>query len=205
MGDIEKNRERRGKLYAKHHGEPGHVFPGRGGSVQLEAFGLDFSRDDDSEDLGYALLTNGMSDRPMHLDAKAEQARAEGKVKARAELLWYVRDLDDGVLHNLRWLADFPFIDKTWLGPGHTIPMPEPVFPGSALTTFFFLRPILSLHRELAAALTVEKEPVELLVVHLLTPEELAVKRQQGADAILDLFDANAYPLLFDPDRKSYA
>lgn len=205
MGDVERNRKRRSALYEEAHGDaPEHVFPADAESIQLEAFALDFSSDEDAEDLGYVVLTNGMSDRPMHLDAPARQALAKGTVRARAELAWYVRELDDDLLNNLRWLAQFPFIDTTWLGHGHTIPMPEPLFPGSQLTAFFFLKPILSFHRELADALTVDKEPVELLVVHLLTPAELALKRQKGVDAVLNLFDEKKHPLLLDPGRASY-
>jgi hypothetical protein len=194
----------RSKLYRKAHGAPAEVFEAAAGSVTIEAFELDFSPDEDDEDAGYVLLTNGMSDRRMHLDADARTAVADGRVKERAELAWYVRDLQDAYIDNLFWLTEFPFIDETWLGFGHTVIMPAPILPSSALMAFFLLGPILGLHKRLADKLRVDKDPVELLVVHLLTAEEYALKRSEGANAILDLFDANDYPLVVDPKRMSF-
>lgn len=194
----------RSKLYRKAHGAPAQVFEATEGGVTIEAFEFDFSPDNDDEDAGYVLLTNGMSDRCMHLDEDAKTAVADARVKDRAELTWYVPELDDTYIDNLFWLTEFPFIDETWLGFGHTVIMPTPILPGSALTAFFFLVPILAPHKRLADALRVGRDPVELLVVHLLTAEEYALKRSEGANAILDLFDANDYPLVVDPKRASF-
>ena len=186
------------------HGEPTRVFlPDDDDGVAIEAYPFDFCPDEGEEDPGWVLVTNGMSDRRMHLDEEAEQAFASGEVKPRAELVWYVRELDEDYIATLRWLAEFPFIDETWLGFGHTIPMPEPIIDGTALTTFLFLTPIIGRHVELADDLLIEGEPVELLVVHLLTDAEYALKREHGTDAILTLFDDHAYPLVLDPARAS--
>lgn len=195
------NHTYRSDAYRKVHGEPARVYPVEDG-VSIEAFAFDFSSEEDVEDPGYVLVTNGMSDRRMHLDAEAEEAAAEGEVKPRAELLWYVRELDPRYIANLRWLASFPFLDTTWLGFGHTIPMPEPIF-GSALTTYLLLTPILHRHQELGDALEIDGDAVDLLTVHLLTPAEYALKKDEGTDAILDLFDECDYPLVLDESRPS--
>jgi hypothetical protein len=184
------------------HGEPTRVFlPDDDDGVAIEAYAVDFCPHEGEEDPGWVLGTNGMSDRRMHLDEEAEQAVANGEVKPRAELVWYVRELDEDYVATLRWLAQFPFIDETWLGFGHTIPMPEPIIDDTALTTFLFLTPIIGRHAEIE--LEVDGEPVELLVVHLLTDAEYALKREHGTDAILTLFDDHAYPLVLDPARAS--
>jgi hypothetical protein len=192
----------RSGLYREVHGEPVRVF--RAGNLEIEAFEVDVSPADDDQDLGYVLFTNGMSDRRMQLDADAATAVADGRVKQRAELAWYVRELDASCIDSLSWLAEFPFVDATWLGWGHTVIMPEPIVPGSELVAFFLLTPILARHRSLFAELRIADDPVELLVVHLLTAEEYALKKREGANAILDLFDENDYPLLLDPARTSY-
>ena len=194
-------RKARSTLYRKAHGKPEQVFDEIDG-VTIEAFPFDFSPTDD-EDAGYVLFTNGMSERRMHLDAEAAKAAKTGQVKSRAELTWYVRDLDDDYIHGLRWLAAFPFIDDTWLGFGHTVIMPSPIITGSQLVAYFLLSPIIRRHNEIGDALRGGGEPVELLVVHLLTLAEYELKKRKGVDAMLDLFDEHEYPLVLDPTRDS--
>ena len=193
----------RSTLYREAHGKPAEIFR-PAGHLAIEAFEFDFSAAEDEEDAGFVLFTNGMSDRRMQLDAEAASAVADGSVKQRAELVWYVRDLAETYIDSLFWLAEFPFIDATWLGWGHTVIMPTPIVKGSALTAFFLLTPIIGRHTQLAEKLRVAGDPVELLVVHLLTAQEYSLKKKEGANAILDLFDANHYPLVLDPDRESY-
>lgn len=193
----------RTELYRRAHGEPARVFDSVD-DVRIEAYSFDFSIEDDHEDLGYVLFTNGMSDRRMQLDEPAQRAFEAGEVMPRAELAWYVRKPAPRYLAHLRWLAKFPFIDATWLGSGHTVVMPEPLFERSELTAFFVLRPILGRHTRIAEAMRIEGDPVELLVVHALTAAEYEYKRERGSNAILDLFDANDYPLVLDERRESY-
>ena len=195
-------RKVRSRLYRKVHGKPAQVFEAEDGGVVIEAYAFDFSPGED-EDLGWVLFTNGMSDRCMPLDEAAAEGFARGEVKRRAELVWYVRDLDRRWVDELRWLAEYPFLDETWLGHGHTIAMPDPIVPGTVLTAFLLLGPILRPHQRIAEALSVAGDPVELLVVHLLTTQEHALKKREGVNALLDLFDARAYPLVLDPQRAS--
>jgi hypothetical protein len=195
--------ELRSKLYLDAHGEPTEVFDADDSDVCVEAFEFDFSPEPDEEDIGYVLFTNGMSDRRMHLDAEAEAALESGEIKARAELVWHVPELDDRYVQILLWLAEFPFIDETWLGFGHTIPMPEPIIEGTDLTAFLFLTPIMGRHKELADRLVVDGEPVELLVVHLLTTAEYEFKKERGTPALLELFDETGYGPILDPERAS--
>ena len=190
----------RSQRYRKLHGEPAQVFARD--DLSIEAFAFDFSPGDD-EDPGYVLFTNGMSDRRMHVDEEAADALAAGEIKARAELAWYVRDLDESYVDSLAWLAEFPFIDHTWLGFGHTVIMPFPIVPGSELVAYLVLVPIVRAHQKLFSRLRVDGDPVELLVVHLLTRPEYDLKREKGVNAILDLFDEHSYPLVLDPERAS--
>jgi hypothetical protein len=193
---------KRSQLYRAAQGAPARVFRREQG-VSIEAFEFDFTCADDDEDLGYILVTNGMSDRPMHLDAEAQPAFERGEIARRAELIWYVRELAPHYITTLRWLAAFPFIDTTWLGFGHTIPMPGPMFPPSKLTAFLFLTPIIGRHARLFDKLRIDREAVELLTVHLLTRAEYELKMKKGVGAILDLFDAADYPFVLDERRAS--
>jgi len=197
------NHTLRSGLYRAAHGEPARVFESHDDAVRIEAYAFDFSMGE-GQDLGYVLFTNGMSDRRMTLDEPAQLAFEAGEITPRAELAWYVRKPSPRYVGHLRWLAQFPFIDDTWIGSRHTVAMPEPLFERSELTAFFFLKPILKRHTRIAEAMRISGDPVELLVVHALTAPEYELKRDQGADAILDLFDAKGHALVLDERRGSY-
>ena len=206
---MRANNVKRMKVYEAHLGEIDQLFKETGHdpaapSIDILAFERDFSTEDDEEDLGWVLITSGMSDRRMTLDAEAErEAKNDPSLRRRAELIWYVREPKAEYLSHLRWLAKFPFIDSTWLGFGHTIPLSEPIFRGSKLTTSLFLTPIIAPEQAIAEELTIHGDPVELLVVHLLTNEEHRLKQESGVDAILDLFDDHEYPLVLNERRAS--
>lgn len=196
----------RKRLYDKYMDCDSEVFEDDSGElpkIDIIGYERDFSMEEDEEDNGWVLFTSGMSDARMEIDAEAEPAANAGDIARRAELVWYVREPDPDKLHKLRWLARFPFIDSTWLGMGHTIPMPSPLFDDSELQVYFFLQPIIRHEKEIAKRLIVDGDRVELLVVHVLTPAEYELKKAEGVNAILDLFDEHDYPLILDEQRDS--
>ncbi len=194
------------KLYETHLGELDQMFkdPERQGplpAVDVVAFERDFSTEEDEEDPGWVLVTSGMSDRRMTFDAEAESN--EGGLRRRAELIWYVHEPQAPHIAHLRWLAKYPFIDSTWLGFGHTVPLPEPIFERSKLTTSLLLKPIVTPEQQIAEELVVDGDAVEMLTLHLLTDDEHRLKQREGVNAILDLFDSSDYPLLLNERRGS--
>jgi len=149
------------------------------------------------------LVTSGMSDRRMTLpDAIPPQER---KDFYRRELIWYVRDPKKEYLHWMWWLGRFPFIDHTWIGHGHTVQWPEPLFPGSALQHFLLTYSILKGDDRIREELEIEGDSVALLWINPITPQEWRLKKELRIDALLDLFDRRKHPLVFDPSRSSYA
>lgn len=189
----------RQSIYVSELDDPDHVFASTGPEdVEVLAFGRDFSVIDPVGD-GYVLLTNGMSDRRM-----AVSPDADGDVAPRAELMWYVREPTDELVKSLRWLAKFPFIDQTWLGFGHRIPIPWPAVSGSDFKTFLLLTPIIEPDQRIAEALTIEGDPVTILTVNLISDNEYELIRNSGLDEFLDLLDEHDYPPIFDPERRSY-
>ncbi|GHD24057.1 hypothetical protein GCM10016234_39930 [Tianweitania populi] len=187
----------RRNVYIEELDEPDIVFPKEDG-VEILAFGRDFSPIE-SEDEGYVLLTSGMSDRAMTLPSDVGEA-----VRRRAELMWYVREPSDEIIGNLRWLAKYPFIDDTWLGFGHRIPMPTPPLSICSFKTFLFLTPVIEPDQAVAENLRIEEEQVEILTVNLISDGEYSFIRETGLDDFLDALDDNDYPPIFDPDRPSY-
>jgi hypothetical protein len=180
--------------------------------VDIHAFGRNFVEDcegddDDvadagADDEGYVLVTNGMSDRLMPAPAGGVP---EGASRA-IELVWYVRDLNPEYIANLRWLAKLPAFDGFFLGSGHRVPMPEPPLSFCAFQTFFFLSPIYRPDERMLSGVTVDEgEAVATLTVNLISEAEYAlVKRENGFGELLDLFDANDHPMVFNPQRSSY-
>jgi hypothetical protein len=177
----------------------------RNGSHQSERIDVvGFERDfaeicEPGSDLGYVLLTNGMSNRRMNAPGNIDPDTPK-----RSELIWYVREPTRQIVTTLRWLAELPFLDDTWFNFGLRVPMPEPPITGCDFQTFLFLTPIIRRDRELAEALRIENEPVTLLTVHLISEAEYRLIRANGLDPLLDLFDERAYPPIFDPNRPSY-
>jgi hypothetical protein len=66
------------------------------------------------------------------------------------------------------------------------------------------LAPLLRHHRALGDELEIEDVQVEFLWVVPITQAELDLKNAEGMDALLDLFETNRHPWLFDPGRRSY-
>lgn len=195
----EGNYPYRRSVYAAELGEPDHIFAdSEPDGIEILAYGRDFSPTDDVDE-GYVLLTNGMSDRRM-----AVPSNVSGNAARRAELMWYVREPTPDIIANLRWLAKFPFIDDTWLGFGHRIPMPQPPVSGSDFRTFLFLSPIIAPDQRLAEELMIEKDEVDVLTVHLISGTEYQLIKTAGLDPFLDMLDENDYPAIFDPQRTSY-
>ncbi|WP_288429320.1 suppressor of fused domain protein [uncultured Agrobacterium sp.] len=196
-GALERQRR---ATYAAFLGEPEYVFRGQDDQdVVIEAYGRDFSPTEAMNE-GYVLLTNGMSDRKMRLANDA----AQRDVEARAELMWYVREPTPEIVANLRWLAQFPFIDDTYVAFGHRIPMPGAPLSDCPFKTFLFLTPIIRTDQQLSDALRVEKDKVDILTVNLISDAEYAFIKRDGLDGFLDILDERDYPVIFDPARRSY-
>jgi hypothetical protein len=185
-------------IYESELGEPEHTFTDNAERrIDIHAFGRDFVPVcQEGSDEGYVLLTNGMSEQRMHGVPK--------DAKPRAELMWYVREPTPELCANLRWLANLPFMDTTWFGFGHRVPMPMPPVAGTTFQTFLFLTPVIGPDKEIAEALKIAGDPVEILTVNLISQQELGLIKAEGLDPFLDLLDENDYPPIFDPARESY-
>ena len=169
--------------------------------VDVHVYARDFAADRASgRNEGCVLVTSGMSDRLM-----AMPEGYDGDESAARELLWYVRAPHQAFIERLRWLAKLPFAEGSWLGYGHTVPLPEPPLAGSPFSTFLLLPPVVAADRHLFDNLHLHGQGVEPLAVHLVSDAEYdLVRSDEGLDVFLDLLDVHRYPLVFDPARPSY-
>ncbi|MBD9480593.1 suppressor of fused domain protein [Pseudoxanthomonas sp. PXM02] len=180
-------------------GEPIRVDldPDRRHRVDVHVYARTFA---DDRVPGYMLATSGMSDRLMTMPAGYD-----GDESAARELFWYVREPTSDFIERLRWLAKLPFTEDSWLGYGHTVPLPTPPLEASPFSTFLLLPPALPADRHLFDNLHLHGHGVEALVVHLLSDAEYdLVRSDEGLDVFLDLLDVHRYPQVFDPARASY-
>ena len=146
------------------------------------------------------LVTSGMSDLAMNVPAKTEAPR-------RVELILYCREAKPEFADTMRWLAHFPHDQKTWIGAFHTIPNgnpPAPMWGSLILDTIFLLPPLVAKDVTLREDLILDGEGVDFLWVVPVTTAECNLKLEKGSDALLDLFQENRHPYVFDPNRKSY-
>ena len=146
------------------------------------------------------LVTSGMSDLAMNVPKKADVPR-------RVELIFYCREPKPEYADTMRWLAHFPHDQKTWIGAFHTIPNgnpPVPLWGTSLLDTIFLLPSLVKKDQGLENELILDGDGVEFLWLVPLTTAECKLKLAKGSDAILDLFQKNRHPHVFDPNGQSY-
>jgi hypothetical protein len=149
----------------------------------------------------FTLVTSGMSDFRMSLPAGA------GVQYARAELILYTSTPKREYLELLRRLAHFPHDNHTWLGPGHTMPNgqpPELMFGSKVLDALFFIPTIVHPDKEIGKRLRLDGDPVSFLWVVPITSRECDLKLNQGTGALLDLFEREKHPFVFNGDRDGY-
>jgi Suppressor of fused protein (SUFU) len=152
-------------------------------------------------------VSSGMSDVAM-LDARGNPLRRE--------LIFYAPPGGDYVA-GLRALGRFPHDEKTYLDHGHTVQVFGSFFiPGGAEAlanrgveaitlphVFLAMTPILR-HQRLSEDLVIDGSATEFLWVVPISAGELELKKSQGADALLELFETQDHSWLFDPSRASY-
>jgi hypothetical protein len=150
----------------------------------------------------FVLVTSGMSDLPMHIPTGVDKSAPR-----RVELIFYCAEPKKEYLETLQWTARFPHDQKTWLSFGHTIPNgnpPSPLWGSEILDTLLFMPTILKRDQALPNELVLSGDPVHFLWVVPLTTAECNLKLEKGFGAILDLFEKNRHPHVFDAARKSY-
>jgi hypothetical protein len=72
------------------------------------------------------------------------------------------------------------------------------------MNSILFLPPIVKEDMSLHEELVLDGDGVDLLWVVPITEKECEYKLAKGVDALLEIFDRNHHPFVFDPERKSY-
>lgn len=136
----------------------------------------------------FVLLTSGMSDLPL-----------QGKEKddfGRFELVQYLRNYSEAHARRLYEMAWLPKFDGFCLHKGDTIEWPEPVMVDSPYKNSLFLEPLPKAHQNFR--FKVDKDLSSLLWLVPLSDKELAYKRVEGLNALLDKMQEQRFPWILD-------
>jgi hypothetical protein len=101
----------------------------------------------------------------------------------------------------LKWLAELPFEEKTFLHWWTSVNATKPLGGSSNFTGVFFIPPYFE-KREFRALL-VEKDNVDFLCSIPITDKEMAYKQQYGGYALEDLMKKAELDPILDMQRKS--
>lgn len=172
----------------------------------------------------HTLVTSGMSDRPMLTpkEASLEDAPPYAELCILLPPDWPLpgpdspqssgEDLfsDENVYWPIRWLkllARLPQEFHTWLGFGHTVPNGEEAHPLADNTQLgcLMLLPPISLAEEFQQLRLGPYKTVQFYALIPLYREEMALKLNEGADALLERFEAQNISDVVDLARPNVA
>jgi hypothetical protein len=158
----------------------------------------------------HTLITSGMSDLPMTVPDGVSPF-AELMICLPAD--WpltdeAVREPRTGwPIDTLKAAARLPHQYSTWIGEWHSVPNGDPPMPFALNTPFagVVVTPMITVGERARVIRVPDGTDINLLAVVPLHPDELAVKVQQGTDALVEILDRGGISEVFDPTRPSYA
>ena len=159
----------------------------------------------------FVLVTSGMSNQAMHVpDGFGESARAECFLCLPGD--WPLSMINQGwrepefalPIFLLQEIARFPSEHETWLGYGHSVPLPHPLDAAGRFSGVSLLEPLL-MPQDFIAAETADDDVIWLLPVIPCTLAEMEFKRARGYAALSERFQAAGVSELLDPARPSVA
>ena len=169
----------------------------------------------------YALITSGMSDRPMTVPpgASPDDAPPFAELCLLLPSTWPIPDdpakvaaafEDERVYWPIRWLkmlARLPHEYGTWLGFGHTIPNGEEAAPFADTTELgcMLVLTALSLPEEFQTLEISPEKTVQFYTLYPIYREEMALKMAQGVDALIDQFEVYDTSDVLDLTRPNTA
>ncbi len=161
----------------------------------------------------FVVVTSGMSERAMKVPEGMEgSARAECFLCLPPD--WPLSMINRGwrepefawPFFLLQECARFPFEQDTWLGYGHSVPMPHALDPAGRFSGVAVLEPLLMPEDFIAVETNEpEDEVIWLLPVFPCTPDEMSFKRVHGYGILSARFKAMGVTELLEPLRPSVA
>lgn len=158
----------------------------------------------------HALITSGMSDRPMTVPSGAEAFRY-GEIMICLPPTWQLSEQafkDEKWYWPVRWLkilGRFPHEYDTWLTWGHTIPNedpPQPFADNTRLCCSLLLAPILA-QKGFSELKIDDERTIRFYALVPLYREEMEFKLKQGLDPLLERLDKHQVSEVLDIKRTN--
>jgi len=158
----------------------------------------------------HTLLTCGMSQRPMCPPEEASEDRfAELYLSLPSDWPIQLGESDESIIWPIRELAKLaglPHVSESWLWQGHSVGGEDPMdrITRGAGFTAWILGPHLSLGHE-GCVFNWDDRTVHYHSAVPIYPEELALARRRGSDALFQRFAAAGIDDLIDTRRRNVA
>lgn len=150
----------------------------------------------------YVYMTGGMSDLEMPGMEGFDESMKRAEITAYAiEPLMAESGESDFIANICRWMAHYPFDQKTYFFPGQTFDCGRPIIPESQMQGFYFSKIPFVEKDLLSKAIVTATSFVHLVPI---SRAELELAHTEGAEALLKLFrEVRANPL-FDLTRACF-
>ncbi len=144
----------------------------------------------------WTLITGGMSDKRQNIPQDVDWA------SPRTEILTYVEEPYERIFAVLKLLAEMPFEEESYMHWFHTISVGEPVTERQTELTCAFLVPPF-FEKPKFDSLQIGRDKVDFLMMVPITMQERHYAKENGPEALLEVFEqANLGPV-FDENRAS--
>ena len=199
MGSNNKNISDREDVYRKLFGDMQHVWhETKPGVPHIDIYC--FKKGHAGRDF-FTLVTGGMSDVEIDIpDSLPPELQ-----RRRVELVFYCDLPETKYAELLQSLAHYPFKNRTWFGPGHTMETDDvALLEDQDVNALLFLPTPVIPDDSLPIRLQFEDEPVTLLWVVPITTEECALARTEGyLETAMMAFEKNGRPYVYSPGRSA--
>lgn len=144
----------------------------------------------------WTLVTGGMSNERQGFRDD------EGVRSARTEIIMYVREPQGWMFHDLKVLAEFPFVEDTFLHWWHTVPIGRPIDrKKSQLSAYFFLPPYFE--NPAFSELEIDGDKVDFLWMQPISEAERAFAQAKGSEELEKVIRKANLSIVLDESRKS--
>lgn len=167
-------------------------------STDLKPVHIDIYEFEPTEGRPYwTLITSGMSNM-----RQLPKEQCDESVSSRTEILMYAHSPEPWMINVLKGLAEMPFLHKTFLYYGHTVPNGKPMTANPSLLTSFFFSPALDEDEDFWD-FEINGDRVDFLCMIPITEAEREYAKIHGSRTLASLMKEREFSPVVDESRQS--